>query len=336
MRRSPRTGLLAALPAVSAPLPTGSSATPTAEISASATSERAPAPPRRSGQPPMIRPSEPSSRAADDLTSPCRDSVPCAHPRCSSSVVTTRRCSTSTARPPPGCPANTASTSFPGQRTCSRSQAPSRPPPGSPATGSSTTWRPRAAPPGEARMEVADVGDEPASAEDELPDAAFDRELAQRLEEELAEDEEPLEDDIEEQVVAENEPVPIVNGEGTEGSGVFRVARGTDRAERRERERRWARRGRIRVPVVLPRQTPHPTRRPRSVALCRLRSNMKKRNPKKVTQATDAGPSPSVSDRPLKRGRRLSRGRVGRPGAQRRHLRLLRVPESATGRALLR
>ena len=70
-------------------------------------------------------------------------------------------------------------------------------------------------------MEAADERDEPASGEDEPSVAAFDRELAQRLEEELREDEEVLEDDIEEEVVAENEPVPIVNGEGTEGSGVY-------------------------------------------------------------------------------------------------------------------
>ena len=63
---------------------------------------------------------------------------------------------------------------------------------------------------------MADERGEPASAEAELSEEAFDRELAERLDEELGEDEEPLEDDIEEEVVAESEPDQTLGGEAAE------------------------------------------------------------------------------------------------------------------------
>jgi hypothetical protein len=65
-------------------------------------------------------------------------------------------------------------------------------------------------------MEEPDLPDELTSAEDEVADAAFDRELAQRLEEELREDEEQLEDDIKEEVVAESEPDQTPGDEAAE------------------------------------------------------------------------------------------------------------------------
>jgi hypothetical protein len=71
-------------------------------------------------------------------------------------------------------------------------------------------------------MQAPDVRPDDAPADDELADAAFDRELAQRLEEELRADEGPLEDDIEERVVAASEPV-VTHSESEEAAPLLEV-----------------------------------------------------------------------------------------------------------------